>query len=75
MVFSSNLDSSWDGIPGEHSPFAFGLLEYISKPMKVIDMFSKANEFAIAYALNHHRYQIPVIQSVGTFNTDLYLYL
>ena len=74
MVFSSNLDSSWDGIPGEHSPFAFGLLEYISKPMKVIDMFNKANEFAIAYASNHHRYQIPVIQSVGTFNTDLYLY-
>ena len=74
MAFSSSLGSSWDGIPGEHSPFAFGLLQYISKPMNVIEMFQEANKFAMAYAINHNFYQQPVLVIPPFFPIEFYIY-
>lgn len=75
LVFSSNMETASDGIPGEHSPFAFGLLQYISKPMKVVDIFSKANEFTMAYALNNSFYQQPNFQILPFFDRDLCFYM
>lgn len=73
-VFSSSLGSSWDGIPNEHSPFAFGILQYISKPLSVIEIFDEANRFAMAYALNHDFYQKPDLNKDPYFTFDLRLY-
>lgn len=73
-VFSSSLGSSWDGIPNEHSPFAFGLLQYISQPMSVIQIFQEANKFCMAYAINHSFYQHPDILMPPFFPMDFYLW-
>lgn len=75
MAFSSSLGSSWDGIPDEHSPFAFGLLQYISKPMNVVEMFQEANKFAMAYAMNHNFYQQPILVIPPFFPIEFHLYV
>lgn len=74
MAVSSSFGSSWDGIPDEHSPYAFGILQYISKPMSVIEMFDEAHKFAMAYALNHDFYQKPGLNKDPFFPLDLRLY-
>ena len=74
MAVSSSFGSSWDGIPDEHSPYAFGILQYISKPMSVIEMFDEAHKFAMAYALNHDFYQKPGLTKDPFFPLDLRLY-
>lgn len=74
MAVSSSFGSSWDGIPDEHSPYAFGILQYISKPMNVIEMFDEAHKFAMAYALNHDFYQKPGLTKDPFFPLDLRLY-
>lgn len=62
MAFSSSLGAiASDGIPNEHSPFAFGLLQYIGKPMSVVQMFQETNKFVMAYAREHSYYQQPVL--------------
>lgn len=74
MVFSSTLGASSDGIPGEHSPFAFGLIQYISKPMSVIQIFDETNKFTMAYAINHKYYQQPQMVKEPFFSMDLFLF-
>lgn len=74
MVFSSTLGASSDGIPGEHSPFAFGLIQYIAKPMNVVQIFQETNKFTMAYAINHEYYQQPQMVISPYFSMDLLLF-
>lgn len=76
MAFSSTLgQTSWDGIPDEHSPYAYGLLEYIDQPMEIVQMFREAHKFATVYAYkNSDRVQLPTLQVSSLFPMDFYLY-
>lgn len=71
MAFSSSLGAmAYDGIPHEHSPFAFGLLQYISKPMSIVQVFLETNKFAMSYAIDHAFYQQPVLVISPYFPMD-----
>lgn len=74
MAFSSSLGAvAYDGIPTEHSPFAFGLLQYIGKPISVIQMFQETNKFAMSYAIDHSFYQQPILIISPYFPIDFKL--
>ena len=74
MAFSSSLGAvAYDGIPTEHSPFAFGLLQYISKPISVVQMFQETNKFAMSYAIDHSFYQQPILIISPYFPIDFKL--
>lgn len=67
--------SSWDGFPGGHSPFAFGLLEYIDKEMTLIEILEEANKFAYIYASKIlGEYQMPKLTHAPFYPKDLCLY-
>ena len=71
MAFSSSLGAmAYDGIPKEHSPFAFGLLQYITKPMNIVQIFQETNRFAMSYAMDHAFYQQPILVISPYFPID-----
>lgn len=64
-----------DGVPGCHSPFAFGLLEYIDKEMSVVEILEEANKFASIYAAKVlDKYQLPVLTYAPFYNKEFCLY-
>lgn len=74
MAFSSSLGAvAYDGIPTEHSPFAFGLLQYLAKPISVVRMFQETNKFAMSYAIDHSFYQQPILIISPYFPIDFKL--
>lgn len=75
MAFSTMLgQSSWDGIPGSHSPYAYGLLEYIDKKMDVVELLREVNRFACAYTYQVLKnVQMPVLLIPALFPSDFYL--
>lgn len=74
MAFSSSLGAmAYDGIPKEHSPFTFGLLQYITKPMNIVQIFQETNRFAMTYALDHAFYQQPILVISPYFPIDFRL--
>lgn len=76
MAFSTMLgQSSYDfRAPNSHSPFAVGLLEYIDKPMDVVDMFREVNRLTIAVAEREiGKIQMPTLLIGGQFPSNYYL--
>lgn len=75
MAFSSTLgQTSWDGIPEGHSPYAYGLLEYIDQPMEIVQMFREVHKFASIYAYKtSDRVQLPTLLVPALFPMDFYL--
>lgn len=74
MAFSSSLGAkAYDGIPDEHSPFAFGLLQYITQPLNIVKVFQETNKFAMSYALDHEFYQQPMLVISPYFPMDFRL--
>ena len=66
---------SWDGVPGGHSPFAFGLLEYIDKEMSIVEILEEANKFASIYAAKVlNKYQLPLLIHAPFYAKDFCLY-
>lgn len=64
-----------DGIPGEHSPFAFGLLEYLDKKMPMLDIIEEANKLACAYAYKIlGQEQIPTLLKAPFYPKDFTLF-
>lgn len=64
-----------DGIPGEHSPFAFGLLEYLDKKMPMLDIIEEANKLACAYAYKIlGQEQIPTLLKAPFYPKDFSLF-
>lgn len=75
MAFSSCLGAvAHDGIPSEHSPFAFGLLQYLTQPISVVQMFQETNKFAMTYATDHSFYQQPMLIISPYFPIDFKLF-
>lgn len=74
MAFSSSLGAmAYDGIPQQHSPFTFGLLQYLTKPMNIVQIFLETNRFAMTYALDHAFYQQPILMISPYFPIDFRL--
>ena len=44
---------AFDGIPGGHSPFAYGILEYIDKEMTILEILEEANKLTCAIAYKY----------------------
>ena len=66
---------AFDGIPGEHSPFAYGLLEYIDKEMTILEILEEANKLACAYAYKVlDRVQTPELYKAVFYPKDFCLY-
>lgn len=64
-----------DGIPGEHSPFAFGILEYIDKEMTILEILEEANKLACAYAYKVlNRVQTPELYHAVWYPKEFCLY-
>lgn len=76
MAFSSTLgQTSSDGIPDDHSPYAYGLLEYIDQPMEIVQMFREAHRFASVYAYKtSDKIQLPVLHVSALFPMDFRLF-
>ena len=76
MAFSTTMGQySFDGKePNSHSPFAIGLLEYIDKPMEVVQMFREVNRLTTAVAEREIGImQMPTLLISPLFPSNLYL--
>lgn len=76
MAFSTTMGQySFDGKePNSHSPFAIGLLEYIDKPMEVVQMFREVNRLTTAIAEREIGImQMPTLLISPLFPSNLYL--
>lgn len=66
---------AFDGIPGEHSPFAYGLLKYIDKEITILEILEEANQFTCAYAYTVlDRVQKPELYKAVYYPKDFCLY-
>lgn len=74
-VSTSLGNYAFDGIAGEHSPFALGLLEYIDKEMTILEILEEANKLTcrIAYRVLD-RIQTPELYKAIYYPKDFCLY-
>lgn len=66
---------AFDGIPGGHSPFAYGLLEYIDEEMTILEILEEANKLTCAIAYKYlNMVQTPELYHAVYYPKDFSLF-